>query len=409
MIRIILVVLFLSVWVRTALALRLYPYNSPFKVVPSEANLLLRTLKGEDVERAPVWLMRQAGRYMSDFRAYSSKYPFRMRSETPEMAVELSLQPWRAFQTDAVIMFSDILTPLPAMGIDFNIISGFGPKIDRAIRTASDVAAMTPMHDVENQVPFLGPTLRALRKETEGKTTLIGFIGAPFTLCAYAIEGGQSKQCLHVKRLMLEQPSVVHSFLSKVADALCAYASYQIDSGAQVIQLFESWAHHLDEDLWRVFAEPYAERVASYLKMNYPYVPIVYFAYGGSAYLDAQVNMSVDALGVDHFISMGTARAILDSIFDNENGDDGRYIEKGCPKWNRNRNSIVLMGNVDPAVLLGSEASVRTSVKNCLLSGSNTKGNGRGRHVLNLGHGVDKATPENNVAVFVNEARSFRY
>ena len=199
-----------------------------------DADILIRAYKGEKVERTPVWLMRQAGRYMADFRQYSEKYPFRQRSETPEIAIELSLQPWRSFGVDGVIMFSDILTPLPALGVDFTIVEKKGPKILNPLRNQADVDALKPMHDVATQVPFLGPILSSLRKETEGKTSLIGFIGAPWTLVAYSVEGGHSKLCPTIKKMCLENPDLAHAMLRKYTDALCVYASYQIDSGAQV-------------------------------------------------------------------------------------------------------------------------------------------------------------------------------
>jgi uroporphyrinogen decarboxylase len=182
--------------------------------------------------------MRQAGRYMADFRAYSEKYPFRQRSETPDIAIELSLQPWRSFGVDGVIMFSDILTPLPAMGVDFTIIEGKGPKIANTIKSRSDLDRIKVLSDVDKEVPFLRPILQGLRKETEGKTTLIGFIGAPWTLVAYSVEGGHSKLCSKMKRLCNEDPELAHALLSKYADSLCVYASHQIESGAQV-------AHHI--------------------------------------------------------------------------------------------------------------------------------------------------------------------
>ena len=186
---------------------------------PSEHDLLLRVARGEKGERTPVWLMRQAGRYMKAFREYSDKYPFRVRSETPEIAIELSLQPFRAFGTDGVIMFSDILTPLPSMGIEFDVVKGSGPVIFEPIRTAEQVANLKKIDDPDKTAPFLRTILSSLRKvqyvsrfcnrlfvsrylarqqETEGKTTLLGFVGSPFTLAAYAIEGKANKNCFQV-------------------------------------------------------------------------------------------------------------------------------------------------------------------------------------------------------------------
>jgi len=339
----------------------------------AEHDLLVRAFRGEKTERTPVWMMRQAGRYMKDFRVFSEKYGFRERSETPEIAIELSLQPWRSFGVDGVIMFSDILTPLPAMGVDFVIIPNKGPKIASPIRTKSDIDNIKPLYDVGKQVPFLGKILSSLRKETEGKTSLIGFIGAPRTLAAYSVEGGHSKLCQNFKRMCLEQPALAHEFLSKYADSLCLYASHQIDSGAQILQIFESWAHHLSEEQWITFAKPYVARISTYLKQKHPEVPVVYFANGGSVYLQQQLDLPVDGLSIDWQISMQSARRVA-----------------GPNK--------VLAGNVDPMVLYGSEGNIRAAVKECIRQGGS-------RHVLNLGHGVEKDTDEEKVAIFVDEAR----
>jgi len=317
--------------------------------------------------------MRQAGRYMKDFRTFSEKYGFRERSETPEIAVELSLQPWKSFNVDGVIMFSDILTPLPAMGVDFIIVPNKGPKIANPVRTKTDIDNIKPLHDVGKQVPFLSKILTSLRKETEGKTSLIGFIGAPWTLAAYSVEGGHSKLCQNFKRMCLEEPGMAHAFLNKYTESLCLYASHQIDSGAQILQIFESWAHHMSEEQWTIFAKPYVSRIAQYLKQRHPQVPVVYFANGGSVYLQQQLDLPVDGLSIDWQISMASARRIAGP----------------------NR---VLAGNVDPMVLYGSEANVRASVQECIRQGGN-------KHVLNLGHGVEKDTDEAKVGIFVDEAR----
>eukprot|EP01035_Chromulina_nebulosa_P025522 gene25522-33316_t len=339
-----------------------------------DSTLLVRALRGEETERTPVWLMRQAGRYMADFRKYSEKYPFRQRSETPEIAVELSLQPWRRFGVDGVIMFSDILTPLPAMGVDFTIIEGKGPKILSPIKDQADVDKIRILENIADEVPFLGPILQELRKQTEGKTTLIGFIGAPWTLVAYSVEGGHSKLCKKMKTLCLGNPTLAHSVLSKYTESLCKYASFQIESGAQVLQIFESWAHHMSEEQFVEFAKPYADRIAVYLKERHPSVPVVYFANGGSGYLHRQKDMHVDGLSIDWKLSMARAREIV--------GD-----------------KMVLAGNVDPMVLYCGEEVIRKSVHDCI-------GQAKGKHVLNLGHGVEKDTSELAVEAFVQAART---
>ena len=345
-------------------------------IMKGDHDILVRAYKGESVERTPVWLMRQAGRYMADFRKYSEKYPFRQRSETPEIAIELSLQPWRTFGVDGVIMFSDILTPLPAMGVDFTIVEGKGPKIVNPVREKKDVDAIRPLEDVDAQVPFLGPILKSLRKETEGKTSLIGFIGAPWTLAAYSVEGGHSKLCAKMKKMCYEQPELAHALLEKYTQGLCLYADFQVNSGAQIFQIFESWAHHMNEDFFAEFAKPYASRIAKYVKERHPNVPVVYFANGGSCYLHRQLDMNCDGLSIDWSISMAHARNVAGK-------------------------NMVLAGNVDPMVLYGSEANIKKAVHKCIKDA-------KGKHVLNLGHGVEKDTQESSVAAFVAAAKDVK-
>ena len=172
---------------------------------PGEELILLRAAKGEVVSRPPVWLMRQAGRYMASFREYSENYEFRMRSETPDIAIELSLQPWKAFGVDGVIMFSDILTPLPAMGIEFDVIRGKGPVISSPLRTMADVAALTPLEDPLSKLPFINTILGDLKKETApAGQTLVGFVGSPFTLVAYSVEGSANRHCINTKKMMTQ-------------------------------------------------------------------------------------------------------------------------------------------------------------------------------------------------------------
>lgn len=339
--------------------------------------LLVRAYKGEAVERTPVWLMRQAGRYMADFRKYSEKYGFRQRSETPDIAIELSLQPWRRFGVDGIIMFSDILTPLPALGVDFSITEGKGPCFAHPLRSREDIQRIGRLHDPDQQLPFISPLLRALRAEAEaagGGAAVIGFIGAPWTLAAYSVEGGPSKLCKHMKLLCMEQPAAAHSLLDKYTDMLCAYASHQVRSGAQVLQVFESWAHHLSEQGFRSFAKPYAQRIAQHMREQHPEVPVVYFANGGSAFLPAQLDMAYDALALDWSMSMASARAIAG------------------PRR-------VLGGNMDPSLLYGSEQRIIEAV------GEIVRQAGPG-HVMGVGHGVEKDMNERAVEVFVQAAQA---
>ncbi|CAM9305298.1 unnamed protein product [Choristocarpus tenellus] len=349
--------------------------SRPCMTVKDDHDILLRVARGERADRSPVWLMRQAGRYMADFRKYSDKYAFRHRSETPEIAIELSLQPWRTFGVDGVIMFSDILTPLPAMGIDFDVVKGKGPVIHNPVRSPGDVAAVRQLKDIDGQLPFVGQTLKALRQETEGKATLLGFVGAPWTLAAYSMEGGSSKHALHTKEMMMNDPTLFHALMAKMAQSVGDYACYQVEHGAQVIQVFESWAHQLVPLQFEVFAKPYADLAMSILKARHPNVPVIYFANGGSSYLERQRSMKADMLSLDQFVDMTTARERL-----------GRHVP--------------VSGNVDPLVLLGPKQGIIDAVNSCIVEAG-----GQG-HILNLGHGVLQQTPEKAVATFVDAAKS---
>lgn len=220
------------------------------KSTSGDRDILVRAAKGELVERTPVWLMRQAGRYMAAFREYSTKYSFRMRSETPDIATELSLQCHRTYGMDGIIMFSDILTPLPTLNIDFDVVRGKGPIITTLVRTENDVASMPDPNDLNFDVklPFIRKTLQDLSVEAErANTSLIGFVGAPFTLAAYTIEGKSSKDCLDTKLLMMADENgsnkCMSMFLDRLAVMIGRYGCHQIECGAQVIQVFESWAH----------------------------------------------------------------------------------------------------------------------------------------------------------------------
>ncbi|CAE7646170.1 hemE [Symbiodinium pilosum] len=359
---------------------------------PSPHDLLLRVARGETGDHTPVWLMRQAGRYMKAFRNYSERYPFRQRSETPDMAIELSLQCWRQYGMDGVIVFSDILTPLPAMGINFDVVRGRGPIVlgdlartleDRLQDGPSQIREVTGHEGFKESHGFLRETLQALRSETEEKCSLLGFVGAPWTLAAYAVEAGSTKEAAVFKKWMFSKPEVVDEFLRRMTVTISNYAIYQVKSGAQCIQIFESWAHCLTPELWRRFAAPCVQQVVATLRKECPGVPIIYFANGGSSYLRDQVEAlqgQIDVLGVDGHMRLDEAAKIVDGT------------------------GLVLQGNVDPYVLrYGSESEVRQAVRDSIDAVG-----GPGRHILNLGHGVLQGTPEENVLFFVEEAQRYQ-
>ncbi|MFO5475072.1 MAG: uroporphyrinogen decarboxylase family protein, partial [Dolichospermum sp.] len=235
----------------------------------STAPLLLRAARGEQVDRPPVWMMRQAGRYMQAYRNLRDKYPsFRDRSEIPEVAIEVSLQPWRAFQPDGVILFSDIVTPLPGMGIDMDIAEGKGPIIYSPIRTKQQVDQLHSL-DPETALPFIKTILQALRQEVGNQSTVLGFVGAPWTLAAYAVEGKGSKTYSIIKNMAFSDPTVLHQLLTKLAESIADYVRYQIDCGAQVVQMFDSWAGQLSPQDYDTFALPYQKMVFEKVKATH--------------------------------------------------------------------------------------------------------------------------------------------
>jgi uroporphyrinogen decarboxylase len=352
---------------------------------PGDRDILVRAARGEIVERTPVWMMRQAGRYMAAFREYSTKYEFRQRSETPAMATELSLQCHRKYGMDGIIMFSDILTPLPVLGIDFDVVRGKGPVISTPINTQADVdALLTPTQtSFDEKLPFIREILGTLSKEAEEmNTSLIGFVGAPFTLAAYTIEGKSSKDCLTTKKMLMADErgddQVASQFLDKLADMIGMYACHQIECGAQVIQVFESWAHQLNPDLFVKYAKPAAKKAIQIIKEKYPNVPVIYFANGGSAYLEKQRDMGADMIAVDWAVDMAQARTIL--------GPD-----------------VAVSGNIDPTILFGSREQIEQAVRDCI-----DRAGGPGKHLLNLGHGVMQGTPEEAVGWLVDECKRYK-
>jgi uroporphyrinogen decarboxylase len=336
--------------------------------------LLLRAARGEKLERPPVWLMRQAGRYMKVYRDLREKYPgFRERSENPDIAIEISLQPWHAFQPDGVIMFSDILTPLPGIGIDFDIVESKGPLFEEPIRTQAQIDRLYPL-DPEKSLPFIKTILQSLRQEVGNQSTVLGFVGAPWTLAAYAIEGKSSKSYANIKGMAFSEPAMLHQFLSKLADAIATYVRYQIDCGAQVVQMFDSWAGELSPQDYETFALPYQQQVVRQVKQTHPDTPLILYISGSAGVLERMGKSGVDIISVDWTVDMAEARQRL-----------GKEMK--------------VQGNVDPGVLFGSQEFIRDRILDTI-----RKAGDRG-HILNLGHGVLVGTPEDNVRFFFETAK----
>jgi uroporphyrinogen decarboxylase len=319
-------------------------------------------------------MMRQAGRYMKAYRELRDKYPsFRERSENVELAVEISLQPFRAFQPDGVILFSDILTPLPGIGIPFDIIESKGPIIDPPIRSWEQIEQLRPLNP-EESLPFIREILQTLRREVEDKATVLGFVGAPWTLAAYAIEGKSSKDYTVIKGMAFKESAMLHAFLGKLADSIAVYVRYQIDSGAQVVQMFDSWAGQLSPTDYETFALPYQRRVVEQVKATHPDTPLILYINGSAGILDRMPKSGVDIVSVDWTVDMAEARQRLGP-------------------------NVGVQGNIDPCALFGSKDFIRERILDTIRKAGN-----RG-HILNLGHGILPGTPEENAAYFFETAK----
>lgn len=339
----------------------------------SQIPYLLRAARGEVLDRPPVWMMRQAGRYMKAYRDLRDKYPsFRERSEIPEIAIEVSLQPWKAFKPDGVILFSDILTPLPALGIPFDIIESKGPIIDPPIRTQEQLDKLHPL-ELE-KLSFVGEILQALRREVGNESTVLGFVGAPWTLAAYAIEGKSSKNYSIIKGMAFSEPSLLHQFLGVLADAIATYVCYQIDNGAQVVQMFDSWAGQLSPQDYDTFALPYQQRVVQQVKATHPDTPLILYISGSAGVLERMAKSGVDIVSLDWTVDMAEGRQRLG--------------------WD-----VKVQGNMDPGALFGSQEFIRDRILDTIRKA------GQKGHIFNLGHGVLPGTPEDNVRFFFETAK----
>ncbi|MEM7581473.1 MAG: uroporphyrinogen decarboxylase [Cyanobacteria bacterium P01_A01_bin.80] len=335
---------------------------------------LLRAARGEIVNRPPVWMMRQAGRYMKAYRDLREKYPsFRQRSEIPEVAIEVSLQPWKAFQPDGVILFSDIVTPLPGIGIEMDVAEGKGPVIENPIRTQQQVDNLYSLQP-EESLPFIKTILQALREEVGNKSTVLGFVGAPWTLAAYAVEGKGSKTYSIIKNMAFSEPAILHQLLAKLSDSIAIYVRYQIDCGAQVVQMFDSWAGQLSPQDYETFALPYQRRVFEQVKQTHPDTPLILLVSGSAGLLERMSQSGADIVNVDWTVDMADARRRL-----------GKQMK--------------VQGNLDPGVLFGSKEFIRDRIHDTVRKAGNWG------HILNLGHGVLPTTPEENVAHFFETAK----
>ncbi|QJR16925.1 Uroporphyrinogen decarboxylase [Usitatibacter palustris] len=332
----------------------------------------LRALLRQPTPYTPIWIMRQAGRYLPEYNATRKKAgSFLKLAQTPELACEVTLQPLARFPLDAAIIFSDILTVPDAMGLGLYFADGEGPKFERPARTEADIAKLADP-DLE-KLRYVFDAISLTRRELAGKVPLIGFSGSPFTLACYMIEGGGSDDFRLVKSMLYARPDLLHRMLEVNARAVTAYLNAQIDAGAQAVMIFDTWGGTLSHAAYEEFSLAYSRKILAGLTREPEgrVIPRILFTKGGGQWLEAMADSGADALGVDWTTDIGRARE-------------------------RVGNRVALQGNMDPMALFGSPASIQAEAKRIL--GRFGKGPG---HVFNLGHGISQHTPPEHVAALV--------
>ena len=339
----------------------------------ARADRFLNALRGEPVDTTPVWIMRQAGRYLPEYRATRAKAgDFLTLCKTPELACEVTLQPIERLGVDAAILFSDILIPLEKMGIPLGFPDE-GPRLT-PVRDEAGIRALRVPH-ADEEMPFVMEAVRLIRRALDGKVPLIGFAGAPFALLTYVVEGQTGKQFAETKKLLYTAPAVAHQLLQKLTDTVADYLAAQIRAGAQVVQLFDSWVGQLAPEDFRAFAAPYVKKLVDTLRPLG--APIIYFANDGGSLLADAARLGADALGVDWRTPLDEARA-------------------------RTGDGVTLQGNLDPCLLFGPVAEIERRADDVLARA------GGKRHVFNLGHGILPGTPPEHAVALVEHVHRHR-
>ncbi len=339
----------------------------------------LRALLRKPVDRTPIWIMRQAGRYLPEYKATRAQAgSFMDLCRNPELACEVTMQPLRRYDLDAAILFSDILTIPDAMGLGLYFTEGEGPRFEHPIRTAADVKALTAP-DPEVELGYVMDAVRTIRKELDGKVPLIGFAGSPWTLATYMLEGGSSKEFANTKGMLYTEPKLLHHVLQVLADAVTSYLNAQIAAGAQAVMIFDTWGGALTTPTYQEFSLAYMQQIISGLtrEKDGQKIPVIMFTKGGGQWLELQADTGCDAVGLDWTIEIGDARKRV--------GD-----------------RLGLQGNMDPGVLYGAPEKIQEEVKRILSSFGHHEG-----HVFNLGHGVHQHIDPENVKVLVDSVHEF--
>jgi uroporphyrinogen decarboxylase len=335
-------------------------------------HLFLRACRRQPVSRTPIWMMRQAGRYLPAYRAVRQRASFLEMCRTPELACEVTLQPIDEFGFDAAILFSDILITLPPMGIDVTFPEA-GPKIGTPVRDRAAIDKLA-VPDPVTELPYTLEAIKQIKKGLADRVPLIGFAGAPLTMLTYAVEGGGSKDYAHTKKLLYGAPKDAHALLDKLAQTCAVFLEAQVAAGADVVQIFDSWAGIVSPGDFREYPLRYAKQVIAHLRTKCPGTPIIYFANGCAPYLDDYASSGADVLGVDWRVGIDEVR---------------RRVGDG----------VALQGNLDPGALFASPAEIRTRVADILAKA------GPIGHIFNLGHGVLPETNPEHVRAMVNAVK----
>jgi len=357
--------------------------TNPLKNDPLQNDTFLRALRREPVPHTPVWLMRQAGRYLPEYRATRAKAgSFLAMAKNPELACEVTLQPLERFPLDAAILFSDILTVPDAMGLGLYFADGEGPKFERTVRSMADVDALgTP--DMETELRYVMDAVRVIRRELRGRVPLIGFSGSPWTLACYMVEGGGSDNFARIKAMALNEPATLHALLRKVTDAVIAYLDAQRLAGAQAMQVFDTWGGVMAPHLYREFSLPYLVEIAQRLPRGEgeAHAPLILFGKGNGPYLEELAASGAEALGVDWTVSLGDARR-------------------------RTGGKVALQGNLDPVTLYATPEGIAREAARALDDYADANGGSRDGHVFNLGHGMSPDMSPERVAALVAAVHS---
>ena len=341
---------------------------------PLANDLLLRALLRQPTPRTPLWMMRQAGRYLPEYRATRARAgSFLALCTTPDYACEVTLQPLRRYALDAAILFSDILTIPQALGLGLDFEAGEGPRIERPVRCAADIERL-PTLDPERELRYVMDAVRLIRRELGGRVPLIGFAGSPWTVGTYVVEGGSSKAFTRIKGMLYGAPAELHRLLNHLTRATTDYLNAQVLAGAQAVMIFDTWGGALAPAAFREFSLRYMADIVAGLVREHDgrRVPVVVFTKGGGQWLGELAGSGADALGVDWTTDLGTARAAV--------GD-----------------RVALQGNLDPSVLYAPPAAIRAEVGRVLAS----YGTGSG-HVFNLGHGIHPDVPPEHAGAMVD-------